>query len=71
MNKYWGTISTDKIKQVFTDIPAKVKKTEQYGTEIVVDAITFDDGNIAISVYNKETQERIHIGKLLVSKFKN
>ena len=71
MKKYWGSLNLDEIGKAVKAVPDKYKDTEKYGKQLTVDATIWDDGNISISVYNKETKERYKVGNLRVSSFQN
>lgn len=69
--KYWASISIDGIKKALTDAPKKVNKTEKYGQQLSADVKFWDDGgaSISVSVQNSAGEwDRIHIGKMMVSK---
>ena len=69
MKKYFGNISLDGIKQTKVELPSKFTEHEKYGNQLSVDATMFDDGGISISIWNKDTEQRIQIGNLRVSKY--
>ena len=69
MTRYWGSLSLDEIGKAVKTVPGKYKVSDEYGKQLVIDATMFDDGGIALSVYNKETQERIKIGSLRISQY--
>lgn len=71
MSNYWGSLSLDKIKEAVDKVPAKFKKDEKYGRQLMIDAKQWEDGNFSLSVYNKDTKERINIGSLRLSQFQN
>ncbi len=66
--KYWGSLKLDELEKAMNSAPDKVSDNG-YGKEFKIDAVVFSDGNITISVYNKETKERFSIGKLMPSKY--
>lgn len=65
---YWASLSIDGIKKAMTEVPAKVKDSEQYGKQLSVNVKFWDDGSASLSVWNAATSERINIGKLMISK---
>lgn len=71
MSNYWGSVNLDKIKEAVEKVPAKFKNDEKYGRQLMIDAKQWDDGNFSLSVYNKDTKERIVIGSLRLSQFQN
>jgi len=70
MKKYFGSVNLDKIKDALEAVPYN-RVNNGYGDELKADAVIFDDGNVGLSVYNKETGKRIYIGKFMPSKFQN
>ena len=66
---YWGSINLDRIKEAIEKVPAKLKNDDKYGKQLQVDAKVWDDGNVSISVYNKDTKERVTVASLRVSNF--
>ena len=71
MSNYWGSINLDKIKEAIDKVPAKLKDDPKYGKQLYIDAKQWDDGNFSLSVYNKDTKERVNLGSLRVSQFNN
>ena len=66
--KIWGSLSLDGIAKAKTSTPARFKNSEKYGNQMTFDAKMWDDGNITLSVWNKDTQERTYIGSVRISK---
>ena len=67
--KYWGSLSLDEIGKAVKQVPAKFKNDEKYGKQLQVDAAIWEDGNISISIWDKEKNETIKLGNLRVSQF--
>lgn len=66
--KYWTSISIDGIKQALKEMPAKVRTSDKYGQQLSADVKFWEDGSASITVWNAETQQRINIGKIMISK---
>lgn len=66
--KYWASLSIDGIKKALKETPSKAKKSDTYGEQLSVDVKFWDDGGASLSIWNKEKEERINIGKVMVSK---
>ena len=65
--KLWGSLSLDGIAKAKKSVPARFKNSEKYGNQMTFDARMWDDGNITLSVWNKDTQERTFIGTVRIS----
>ena len=64
----FGELCLDKIGEAVKENAVTVKN-RGYGKEIVVEAKMWDNNDITISVYNKETGKRYKLGMLKKSKF--
>ena len=74
MNKeqnYWASISIDGIKQSMTQLPSKVKTSETYGKQLMVNVKMWDDGTASLSCWDAEKKERINVGKIMISTLDN
>ena len=70
-SKYWGSLSLDNIGKAVKQVPAKFKDDPKYGKQLTVDAALWEDGNISLSVWDKESKETIKIGNLRLSQFQD
>ena len=66
--KLWGSLSLDGIAKAKKEQPNRFKNSEKYGNQMTFDAKMWDDGNTTLSVWNKDTEERIYIGTVRISK---
>ena len=64
----YGDLNLDRLGVGVKKDPSKVIDKPQYGKEIRVDAVEYDDGNIVISVYHGGG-ERTTFLRLMASKF--
>ena len=65
--RYWGNLSLTKLKEAYESTPGAVKEWNGE-TEIKIDAIEFDNGDIGLSVYNIANKDRIRVGSIKESK---
>ena len=64
--KLFGNLSLDGIKKAVVDLPAKVGEYKG-DKQLKVSAVEFDDGGIAISIWDNEKKEAIKLGNLRLS----
>lgn len=68
--KYFGSLSLDGVKKAVVEVPSKVGEYKGE-KQLKVSAAMFDDGGIAISIWDNEKKEAIKIGNLRVSTLDN
>ena len=65
--KLWGSLSLDGITQAKGQVPKRFKQSDKYGKQMTFDARAWEDGNITLSIWDAEKQERIYIGTIRLS----
>ncbi len=66
--KYFGNLNLTGIKKAVSEISDKVGEYNG-DKQLRVNAAMWDDGNISLDIYNKETKESIKLGNLRISQF--
>ena len=67
--KYFGNLQTNGLKEAYNVDSAKSEYNGE--PQLKVQAAMWDDGNISITVWDKENKKSIKLGQLRVSKIDN
>ena len=67
--RYWGSLGIEELRQA-TQLKGALKEYKGK-KELSVEAVKWEDNNISISIYDKESNSRIDLGHLKVSRYQD